>query len=102
MAFTLFKFLHILTMFVAVAVAVIPEVVLHWVAGSGDVRATRVFARSRRESASCCRSAEASGNDAPSPELELAVHDRRAFIGSAILLSAMVVIIFLMVFKPGS
>ena len=45
MAFTLFKFLHILTMFIAVAVAVIPEVVLHWVAGSGDVRATRVFAR---------------------------------------------------------
>ena len=44
MGFTLFKFLHILTMFIAVAGAVIPEVVLHWVAGSGDVRAIRVFA----------------------------------------------------------
>ena len=44
MGFTLFKFLHILTMFLAVAAATIPEVVLHWVAASGDVRAIRVFA----------------------------------------------------------
>ena len=42
MAFTIFKFLHILTMFIAVSAAVIPEVVLHWVSRSGDVRAIRV------------------------------------------------------------
>ena len=155
MAFTLFKFLHILTMFIAVAAAVIPEVVLHWVARSGDVRAIRVFAGVAERvgkllpiffiggavfgllaaatgsldffrpwligayvvfviamvtgatvtgpwAARVAAAAEASGNDAPSQELELAIHDRRAFIGSVILLSAIVVIIFLMVFKPGN
>jgi hypothetical protein len=155
MAFTLFKFLHILTMFIAVSAAVIPELVLHWVAGSGDVRATRVFAGiatrvgkllpiffiggaifgllaaatgsldffqpwllaayvvfviamvtgatvSGPWAGRVAAAAEASGNDAPSLELELAVHDRRAFIGSAVMLSSIVVIIFLMVFKPGS
>ena len=45
--------------------------------------------------------AEASGNDAMSPELELAIHDRRALIGSVVLMGAIVVLIFLMVFKPG-
>lgn len=44
MTFTLFKFLHVLTMFTAVASAVIPEVVLHQVAQSGNVPAIRVFA----------------------------------------------------------
>jgi len=44
MTFTLFKFLHILMMFIAVSAAVIPEVVLHWVSRSGDVGAIRVVA----------------------------------------------------------
>ena len=46
--------------------------------------------------------AEASGNDAPSPELMIVIHDRRALIGSVVLMSAIVLIIFLMVFKPGT
>ena len=46
--------------------------------------------------------AEASPTDAPSPELLAVVHDRRALMGSVILMSAIVVIIFLMVVKPGA
>ncbi|HYI67812.1 MAG TPA: hypothetical protein VEW95_12895 [Candidatus Limnocylindrales bacterium] len=154
MGFTIFKFLHILAMFAAVAGAVIPEVVLHWVASSGDVRAIRVFAGIAERvgkvlpvffiggvifgllaaatgsldffqpwlvaayvvfaiamvtgatttgpwAARVAAAAEASGNDVLSPELELAIHDRRALIGSVVLMSAIVVMIFLMVFKPG-
>lgn len=41
--FTIFKFLHILLMFAAVAATVLPEVVLHLVASSRDVRAIRTF-----------------------------------------------------------
>lgn len=154
MAFTLFKFLHILTMFAAVAGATIPEVVLHWVAGSGDVRAIRVVAGIAERigkmlpiffvggavfgllaaatgsldffqpwligayvvfiiamvtgatttgpwAGRMAAAADASGNDGPSAALELVIHDRRAFVGSVVLMSAIVVIIFLMVFKPG-
>ena len=154
MAFTLFKFLHILTMFIAVAGAVIPEVVLHRVAGSGDVRAIRVISGIAAQvgkllpiffvggaifgllaaatgsldffqpwliaayvvfviamvtgatttgpwAGRVAAAAAASGDDAPSPELELAIHDRRALIGSVILLSSIVVIVYLMVFQPG-
>lgn len=46
--------------------------------------------------------AEASPSDAPSPELQAVIHDGRAMIGSVILLSSIVVIIFLMVVKPGA
>ena len=41
--FTFFKFLHILLMFAAVAATVLPEVVLHLVARSRDVRAIHTF-----------------------------------------------------------
>ena len=155
MAFTLFKFLHILAMFMAVAAATIPEVVLHWVGQSGDVRAIRVFSGIAERvgkalsilfvggailgllaaatgsldffqpwliaayivfviamvtgatitgpwATRMAAAADASGNDAPSPDLDLAIHDRRAAIGSIVLMSAIVVMIFLMVFKPGS
>ena len=44
MEFTLFKFLHVLTMFLAVASAVIPEVVLHRIAARNSVPATRAMA----------------------------------------------------------
>jgi hypothetical protein len=43
MLFTLFKFLHILSMFAAVAATVLPEVVLHLVANTRDARAIRTF-----------------------------------------------------------
>lgn len=155
MAFTLFKFLHILTMFTAVAAAVIPEVVLHWVARSGDVGAIRVvggiaarlgkllpvffvggaifglLAAATGEldffqpwliaayvvfviamvtggaitgpwAGRVAETAAASGTDGPSSNLVLVMHDRRAAVGSVILMSAIVLIIFLMVFKPGS
>ena len=42
--FVVFKFLHIAFMFTAVAGAVIPEVVLHVVANTRDVRAIATFA----------------------------------------------------------
>ena len=38
---SLFIFLHIITMFLAVAISVGPELVLHQVAQTGDVRAIR-------------------------------------------------------------
>ena len=155
MGFTIFKFLHILTMFLAVAAAVLPEVVLHWVARSEDVRAIRVFAGIAARigkllpvffvggaifgllaaatgeldffqpwllaayvvfivamatggaitgpwAGRMAAASAASGNDAPSQELTAVMHDRRALIGSVVLMSAIVVIIFLMVFKPGA
>ena len=155
MGFTLFKFLHILTMFTAVAAAFVPEVVLHWVARSNDVGAIRVFANIAARigkllpvffvggaifgllaaatgeldffqpwliaayvvfiiamatggaitgpwAGRMAAASAASGNDAPSPELTVVMHDRRALIGSVVLMSAIVVIIFLMVFKPGA
>ncbi len=46
--------------------------------------------------------ATSSADDQPSPELQLVMHEPRALIGSIVLMSAIVVIIFLMVFKPGS
>jgi len=45
--------------------------------------------------------ATASADDRPSSELQLVMHDPRALIGSIVLMSSIVVIIFLMVFKPG-
>ena len=155
MGFTLFKFLHILTLFLAVASAAIPEVVLHRVAASNNVPAIRVvsgFASTLGKmlpiffvggaifgllaaftgelnflapwliaayivfviamvtgatitgpwTGKMSMAAEASPTDAPSAELLAVVHDRRALIGSVILMSAIVVIIFLMVVKPGA
>ncbi len=155
MTFTLFKFLHIITMFTAVSAAVIPEVVLHRVARSGDVAAIRVFAGIAASTAKLlpflfvggaifglvaaatgelnffqpwliaayvvfviamvtggavtgpwtgrmASAAAASGSDGPSSDLVLVMHDGRAAIGSVVLLSSIALIIFLMVFKPGS
>lgn len=154
MAFTLFKFLHILTMFIAVAATAVPEVVLHWVNRSENVGAIRVvssiaarlgkvlpiffvggavfglLAAATGEldflqpwligayivfviamatggaitgpwAGRMADAAVASGDERPSPELELVMHDRRAFMGSVVLMSSIVVIVFLMVFKPG-
>ena len=153
-AFVLFKYLHILTMFAAVAAAMIPEVVLHAVARRGDVAAVRglvplvatigklipilfmvglvfglsaavtgeldllrpwliasyvVFAIAMATGAvlsgpwatRVAEAALASPSDAYSPELEAAVHDRRGVVSTAILMTAIVVIVFLMVVKPG-
>ncbi len=155
MTFTLFKFLNILMMFIAVSAAVIPEVVLHWVSRSGDVGAIRVVAGIAARlgkllpvffvggavfgllaaatgeldffqpwligayiifviamatggaitgpwAGRMAAAATASADDQPSPELKLVIHEPRALIGSIVLMSAIVVIIFLMVFKPGS
>ena len=44
MPFILFKFLHVITMFLAVASTTLPEVVLHQVARGDSVPATRVVA----------------------------------------------------------
>ncbi|MDQ3690692.1 MAG: hypothetical protein M3406_11815 [Chloroflexota bacterium] len=46
--------------------------------------------------------AAASPDDRASSELQLVIHERRALIGSLVLKSAIVVLVFLMVFKPGS
>lgn len=155
MGFTLFKFLHIAAMFLAVASAAIPEVVLHRVAASNDVSAIRVVAGIASAigkmlpiffvsgavfgllaaltgelnflapwlvaayivfiiamvtgavitgpwTGRMSMAAEASPTDGPSAELLAVIHDRRAFLGSVILISAIVVIIFLMVVKPGA
>ena len=49
MPFTLFMFLHIITMFSAMAAAVVPEIVLHRVAGSGNVPAIKGLLGGRRQ-----------------------------------------------------
>lgn len=154
MSFELFKYLHILTMFAAVAAAMIPEVVLHATARQGNVAGIRsvaavakpigaaipilfvvglifgliaavvgsfdllrpwliasyvVFAIAMIVGATLSgpwaqrvgEAAFASPVEAPSAELQAAVHDRRGTIASAILLTSIVVIIYLMVFQPG-
>ena len=45
--------------------------------------------------------AAASETDRMSPELTVVVHDGRARVGSVVLMSAIVVMIFLIVVKPG-
>lgn len=155
MPFILFKFLHIFTMFVAVASAVVPEVVLHQVARSHSVPATRVVAAIAARigkllpvffiggaifgliaaatgqldffkpwliaayvvfviamvtgavitgpwAGRMAAAAAASPDDAASAELVNATHEPRAMMGSAVLLGAIAVIIFLMVVKPGN
>ncbi len=152
--FLFFQFLHVLTMFAAVAAAMVPEVVLHVMARRGDVPALRAFLPIAERvgkaipvlfvvglvfgivaaitgdidllrpwliasyvvfaiamatgallsgpwSQRLATAAFGSPVDAPSDELRAATHDTRGFAASAILMTAVVVIVFLMVVKPG-
>jgi hypothetical protein len=152
--FVLFKYLHILTMFAAVAAAFVPEIWLHVMARRGDVPGLRgylpltaqvgklipvlfvtglvfgllaawsgeldffqpwligayvIFAIAMATGALvggpwAGRMAEAafeSPTDAPSPALLAAIHDRRGVISTAILMTSIIVIVWLMVAKPG-
>ena len=152
--FEAFKYLHVLTVVAAVAAAVVPELVLHAVARTGDVAAIRGlmtvakpigraipilfvlaaafgFAAALSGSFDLLRpwliasyavfliamatgavlsgpwaqrvgdAAFTSPLEAPSAELSAAIHDRRGTISSTILMTAIVVIIYLMVVKPG-
>lgn len=153
--FLFFQFLHVITMFAAVAAATMPELVLHWIARRGDVIGLRgfmpisavagrlipvlfvlglifgiiaalagqidllrpwligsyvIFAIAMATGAlmsgpwavRLAEAAFASPTDAPSSELLAATHDRRGVVSSVILISSIVVIVFLMVVKPGS
>ena len=155
MPFILFKFLHIITMFVAVASTAIPEVILHQVARTNSVPATRVVADIAARigkllpvffiggaifgliaaatgqidffkpwliaayvvfviamatgatitgpwAGRMAAAAAASSDDAPSAELAGVTHEPRAMMASAVLLGSIVVIVFLMVVKPGN
>lgn len=152
--FEALKYLHVLTVVAAVAAAVIPELVLHAVARTGDVAAIRGFvtvtkpigraipilfvlaaafgfaaalsgsfdllrpwlvasyavfviamavggAMSGPWAQRLATAAFASPVEAPSPELQAAIHDRRGTISSTVLMIAIVVLIYLMVVKPG-
>lgn len=152
--FLAFQFLHVITMFCAVASAAVPEVVLHVIARRGDVAGLRgfmpiamfagriipilfviglvfgivaalagqidllrpwliasyvVFAIAMATGAlvsepwgrTLAAATFASPLEAPSAELTAAIHDRRGAISTTILTSAIVVIVFLMVVKPG-
>ena len=152
--FTLFKFLHIATMFAAVAGSVFPEVILHLVANTREPRSIATVAHMAERIgkilpvffvggavfgllaaftgemdftapwllityalfilaivtgifftdpwvARLATAAAASG-DTPSAELSAAIDEPRAKVASAWLMLTVVVIIFLMVFKPGN
>jgi Predicted integral membrane protein (DUF2269) len=153
--FVLFKYLHILTMFAAVAAAFVPEIWLHAIARRGDVAALRgylpltarvgslipllfltglvfgllaawageldffqpwligayiIFAIAMATGAlvggpwavRMAAAADESGTDVPSPALIAAIHDRRGVISTTILMLAIIVIVWLMVAKPGA
>jgi hypothetical protein len=153
--FILFKYLHVLTMFAAVAAAFVPEIWLHVIARRGDVAALRgylpltaqvgklipvifvaglvfgllaawageldffqpwllaayvIFAIAMATGAlvggpwavRMAAAADESGTEAPSPSLAAAIHDRRGVISTTILMTSIVVIIWLMVAKPGA
>lgn len=153
--FVLFKYLHVLTMFAAVAAAFVPEIWLHVIARRGDVPGLRgylpltaqagklipvlfviglvfgllaawageldffqpwligayvIFAIAMATGALvggpwAVRMAEAaseSPSDAPSPALTAAIRDQRGVISTTILMLSIIVIVFLMVAKPGS
>lgn len=155
MAYDILQFLHVLTMFAAVANALIGEVVLHVLGRSGNVEGIRAFmtalgpllkvtpllflvglgfglaaaivgginllapwlvasyvvfaiamavgaTMSDPWATSVGRAAEASPAGAPSAELTAALHDRRGIVSTAILMTALSVIVFLMVVKPGA
>jgi hypothetical protein len=153
--FGILQFLHVLTMFAAVAAATMPELLLHRVGRSGDVEAIRTFSRLTQPlnklipllfvvglifgllaawagsidffrpwllaayvvfviamavggtmsgpwAERVGAAAFASGTDAPSAELAAAIHDRRGIVSTVVLMTALVVIVFLMVVKPGN
>lgn len=153
-AYNLVKFLHVLSMFGAVAAALIAELLVHRVARTADVAGIRSFMASIRPvgalvpilfvggaifgfitaaigpidffrpwllasyvlfiiamvtgavvagpwAESVAKAAHASPLEQRSPELELAIDDRRGKISTTILMSSIVAIIFLMVVKPG-
>jgi hypothetical protein len=152
--FIIFKFLHIAMMFFAVAAAVIPEVVLHVVANTRDIRAIATMAHIAERIGKVMpvffvggaifgllaawagqmdftapwllatyvlfvlaivtgilfsdpwvarlRTAAAASGEAPTAELETVIEERRAKIASAWLMLTIVVMIGLMVFKPGA
>lgn len=153
--FVLFKYLHVLTMFAAVAAAFVPEIWLHSIARRGDVNTIRgflpltaqvgklipvlfvsglifgllaawageldffqpwligayiIFAIAMATGALvggpwAGRMADAafeSPTDAPSPALRAAIHDQRGVISTTILMLSVIVIVFLMVAKPGA
>jgi hypothetical protein len=155
MAYDLFQFLHVLTMFGAVATALISEVLLHRIARVSDVAGLRSFLNAIQSIgrlvpvlfilgaifgvitiavgqldptrpwlvgsyvaflAAMATAALVGGGwirgiaaaafagpvDRRTPELEAAVHDRRGIVSSAILLSLIALIVFLMVVKPGN
>lgn len=155
MLFGILQFLHVLTMFAAVAAATTPELLLHRIARSGDVEAIRTFSRltqplnklipvlfvvglvfgllaawagsidffrpwllasyvvfviamavggavSAPWAERVGTAALASGTDVLSAELAAAIHDRRGVVSTVVLMTAIVVIVFLMVVKPGS
>ena len=155
MAYSILQFLHVLTMFAAVATALIGEVALHMLGRSGRVEGIRavmttlgpvmkltpvlfvvgllfglaaaivggvnllapwllasyvVFAIAMAVGAlmsdpwatAVAQAAEASPGDAPSAEFTAALHDRRGITSTVILMSALTVIVFLMVVKPGA
>lgn len=152
--FVLFKYLHILTMFAAVAAAFVPEIWLHVIARRGDVAGLRGFLPLTAQvgrlipvlfvlglvfglaaawageidffepwligayitfavamatgalvggpwAVRLADAASESPADAPSPALTAAIHDQRGVISTTILMLAIVVIVFLMVAKPG-
>lgn len=154
MAFSLFQFLHVLTMFGAVAAALISEVVLHYVGRTADLPGIRSFlnvvqvvarfipvlfvvgaifgfitaitggidltrpwllasyvvfvvamATGATVGARWARgigdAAFAAQGTERTREVDAAVRDRAGTVSSAILLSSIVVIVFLMVVKPG-
>jgi hypothetical protein len=152
--FTLFKFLHIATMFTAVAGTVFPEVILHLVANTREPRTIATVAHiaerfgkvipvffiggavfgllaawtgeldftapwllityvlfviaivtgivSSDPWVARLRAAAVASGDAPTAELSAVIDEPRAKYASAWLMLTVVVIIFLMVFKPGS
>ena len=152
--FTLFKFLHIATMFTAVAGTVFPEVILHLVANTREPRTIATVAHLAERIGKVIpvffiggavfgllaawtgeldftapwllityvlfvlaivtgiffsdpwvarlRAAAVASGDAPNAELSAVIDEPRAKYASALLMLTTVVIIFLMVYKPGS
>ena len=152
--FVIFKFLHIASMFAAVASAVIPEVVLHFVANTREPRGIATMAGVTERIGKVTpvffvggavfgllaawtgqldftapwllatyvlfviamvtgilfsdpwvgrlHAAAVASGDGPTAELEAVIEERKAKIASAWLMLTIVVIISLMVFKPGN
>jgi hypothetical protein len=154
-AYNILQFLHVITMFAAVATALIGEVALHLLGRGGNVVGIRAFMAglgplmrltpvffvvgllfglaaaivgelnllapwlvgsyivfaiamvtgatlSGPWAVSVGQAAEASPADAPSAELTAALHNSKGMLSTAILMTAIVVIVFFMVVKPGA